>query len=275
MHLIRKINQTVLNHLILLDTNVKIMKISGMNKLFVVVLAATMLSACVSKKKYEELELAKANSEEALRQEIADRDGQIKDLESKSEKLQGDLNMSEQEVQKFAAQVKENNEKIAKLHGSIAEAFETYDPSDIKVDEKNGKLYITMSNGILFDAGRARLAKDSKPAVEAIATALKENGDLGIRVEGHTDADPVKIHKYKYKDNWALSTARALAIVSELEKMGVESSRLTAAGKGSTELLDSGDDKEAKKKNRRTEFIVEPKIDGLYKIYTDNKGSSK
>ncbi|MEM6632767.1 MAG: OmpA family protein [Bacteroidota bacterium] len=272
---IKENNQTVLNHLNLLDINVKIMKISGMNKLFVAVLAVTMLSACVSKKKYEELELAKANSEEALRQEISDRDGQIKDLETKSEKLQGDLNMSEQEVAKFAAQVKENNEKITKLHGSIAEAFETYDPSDISVSERKGKLYITMSNGILFDAGRARLAKDSETAVEAIASALKENTDLGIRVEGHTDNDPVKIHKYKYKDNWALSTARALAIVSELEKMGVDSSRLTAAGKGSTEPIASNDDKEGKEKNRRTEFIVEPKIDGLYRIYTDNKGSSK
>ncbi len=258
-----------------MDINVKIMKISGMNRIFVVFLAAVTLSACVSKKKYEELELAKANSEEALRQEISDRDGQIKDLESKSSKLQSDLNMSEQEVQKFAAQVKENNAKIASLHSSIADAFETYDPSDISVSEQDGKLYITMSNGILFDAGRARLSKDSKAAVEAIAAALKDNNDLGIRVEGHTDNDPVKIHKYKYKDNWALSTARALAIVSELEKMGVDSSRLTAAGKGSTQPKTSNDTKEGKIANRRTEFIVEPKIDGLYRIYTDNKGSSK
>ncbi len=251
------------------------MKISGMNKIFLSLLAVVALSSCVSKQKYEELTQAKAQSEEALRREIADRDAQIKDLQGRAESLQSDLNMSEGEVENFAAQVKAGNEKLNALYESIAEAFETYDPNDLEVSERNGKLYITLSNSILFDAGRARLSDDSKEVVETIANAIKDNPDLTIRIEGHTDNDPVKIHKYKYKDNWALSTARALAIVSELEKMGVDGKRLTAAGKGDTQPIASNDTDEGKQKNRRTEFIVVPEIQGLYKIYKDQEGSSR
>ncbi len=251
------------------------MKFSGMNKIFLSILAVIALSSCVSKKKYDELTQAKAQSEEALRREIADRDAQIKDLQGKSESLQSDLNMSEEEVAKFAAQVKEGNEKLTALYNSIAEAFETYDPNDLEVSERNGKLYITLSNSILFDAGRARLADESTDVIATIAEAIKGNPDLTIRVEGHTDNDPVKIHKYKYKDNWALSTARALAIISELEKQGVDGKRLTAAGKGDTQPIASNDTDEGKQKNRRTEFIVVPEISGLYKIYKDQGGSSR
>ena len=233
-------------------------------------MAVVMLSSCVSKKKYDELTAAKEQSESALRDEIASRDAEINDLKSKSEKLQGDLNMSEQEVAKFAAQVKENNEKIEKLQGAIAEAFETYDQDAMAVGERNGKLYVSMANNILFQSGRAKLTKDSKDVVAKIADAINKNPGLSIQIEGHTDNEPVQIHKYRYKDNWALSTARALAILSELEKNGVSSSRLTAAGKGDTQPIASNETKEGREKNRRTEFIVEPKIDGLYRIYKEN-----
>jgi len=251
------------------------MKFSGMNKILFSLLAIILMSSCVSKKKYEELTSAKAQSEEALRREIADRDAQIKDMQSKAEQLQSDLNMTEEEVEKFATQVKENNEKISELYSAISEAFETYDPNDLDVSERNGKLYITLNNNILFDAGRARLSDDSQEIVGTIAAALKDNNDLKIRVEGHTDNDPVKIHKYKYKDNWALSTARALAIIAELEKAGIEGGRLTAAGKGDTEPIASNDTDEGKQKNRRTEFIVVPEIEGLWKIYKEQDGSSR
>lgn len=243
--------------------------------LAVILLAVAFSTACISKKKYQELEAAKAQSEEALRKEISDRESQISELKSKSDKLQQDLNMSEQEITKFAGQVKEQNAKISSLHKSIAEAFEIYNAGDISVEERDGKLYVTMDNAILFEAGRAKLTDSSKQVVATFADVLKRNPDLDIHVEGHTDNDPVKIHKNRYENNWALSTARSLAIVAELEKMGVDGKRLTASGKGEVAPKAPNDTKENKMLNRRTEFIVVPKIDGLYRLYKENMGSSK
>lgn len=237
-------------------------------------LAVVLLSSCVSKKKYDELTAAKEQSEAALRDEIASRDAEINDLKSKSDQLQKDLNMSEQEVQKFAAQVKENNAKIAELQSSIAAAFETYDPSDINVSEKDGKLYITLANKILFRPGRANMTTESKDIVAEMAKVINDNPDLNLQIEGHTDNEPVRIHKAKYKDNWALSTARALAILAELEKNGVDGKRLTAAGKGETQPIASNETEEGREQNRRTEFIVVPQIDGLYRIYKES-GSTR
>jgi chemotaxis protein MotB len=135
-----------------------------------------------------------------------------------------------------------------------------------------------MANSILFDAGRDRLTKDSKEVIETLAGVFKENPDMMIVVEGHTDSDPVRIHKNKYQDNWSLSVARSLSVVREMEEAGVDPNRMTASGKGDTQPIASNETDEGKMKNRRTEFIVSPAIEGLYKMYKNdfsNLGSSK
>ncbi|MEM7657710.1 MAG: OmpA family protein [Bacteroidota bacterium] len=124
-----------------------------------------------------------------------------------------------------------------------------------------------MANKVLFEAGRDRLITEAKDVLATMAGVLKDNNAMSIQVEGHTDNDPVKIHKAKYGDNWGLSTARSNSVLRELVANGVSADRLTAAGKGDTMPVASNDTDEGKEKNRRTEFVVVPKIDGLYKMY--------
>ncbi|GAB4412701.1 MAG: hypothetical protein OHK0039_18920 [Bacteroidia bacterium] len=211
-----------------------------------------------------------AAEKSALESSLAAAQEENEKLRADFDKLQQNLNMSKEEIQTLSASIKENNQKIAALQSAIKEAFQTYNPDDITVQEKNGKLYITMSNSILFDSGRDKLTKASSQVIATLAGVLNNNPDLKIMVEGHTDNEPVRVHKATYGDNWGLSVARSLAVVREMEKNGVNPARLFASGKGETEPVASNDTEEGRTKNRRTEFIVVPKIDGLYRMVKED-----
>ncbi|WNJ16645.1 OmpA family protein [Pontibacter sp. G13] len=236
---------------------------------FVVVAAMGVISSCVSKKKYEEAVNKAAAEKSSLESSLAEAQEESERLKSEMAQLEQNLNMSKEEIAQLSETVKVNNTKVAGLQNAITEAFETYDQSQINVEERDGKLYITMANSILFDSGRDRLKSESKEVISTLAEVFKANQGLNILVEGHTDNDPVVIHKAKYKDNWQLSVARSLNVVRELEKMGVNPARMTASGKGDTQPIASNDSDEGKIANRRTEFVVAPKIDGLYRMYKD------
>lgn len=235
-------------------------------RLVVVMATLGVLSSCVSKKKYEDGMTRAAAEKSALESSLAAAQDENEKLQAEFNQLQQNLNMSKEEIQALSEKVRMSNQQIAALENAIREAFQTYNPEDISVTEKNGKLYITMANSILFDAGRASLAKDSKSVIATLAGVVSKNAEMSLVVEGHTDNDPVKIHKGQYGDNWGLSVARSLAVVRELTANGVSPDRVAASGKGDTQPIASNDTDEGKMKNRRTEFIVMPKIDGLYKM---------
>lgn len=228
-----------------------------------------VMTSCVSKKKYEEAMTRAAAEKSALESSLAASQEENAKLQADFASLEQNLSMSKEEIATLSETIKVNNSKIGQLQNAIKEAFEFMESDDITVEERNGKLYITMANKILFDAGRDRLTTDSKDIIATLAGVLKQNGDMDIAVEGHTDNDPVKIHRARYKDNWQLSVARSLNVVRELEKNGVDADRLSAAGKGDTQPVAANDSDEGKEANRRTEFVIKPQIEGLYKMYKD------
>ncbi|MEZ4825319.1 MAG: OmpA family protein [Bacteroidia bacterium] len=243
-------------------------------RIMVFVAATTMLASCVSKKKYEEAMTRAAAEKSALESSLASAQDENAKLKADAEELQKNLNMSKDEIAALSKTVAENNARLAEMKSAISAAFETYDPNDFTIEERNGKLYISMQNKILFEAGRDRLLKDSESVLATLSETLKKNQGMYVSVEGHTDSDPVVVHKAQYKDNWSLSVARSLSVVRALEKNGVASDRLTATGKGDTQPIAANDSDEGKEKNRRTEFVVSPKIDGLYKMYKSGFGGS-
>jgi chemotaxis protein MotB len=248
-----------------------IMKLSvTVSKFIVLALVLGVFTSCVSKKKYEEAVNRAAAEKSALESALAEAQEENEKLKGEFATLEGNLKMSKDEIAELSEKVKKENAKLMALQSAISEVFETYDPNDITVEERDGKLYITMSNSILFDAGRASLTKDSKGVIGKLAEVFKKNPDLKVQVEGHTDNEPVVIHKATYKDNWELSTARSLMVVREMEKGGVAATRMAAAGKGETEPIASNDSEEGRSKNRRTEFVVVPEIGGLYKMYKND-----
>ncbi len=253
------------------------MKFSFLTKMLVIGAASLVLTSCISKKKYDEALAAAAAEKSALESQLATAKETNDKLQGEADELQKNLNMSAEEIASLSQEIKAGNEKLASLHDAIGEVFETYNPDDVTVAERNGKLYITMANSILFDSGRARLTGDSKEVIAKLAEVFNRNPDLDVHVEGHTDSEPVKIHKGKYKDNWSLSVARSLEVVRELTGNGVAGDRLTATGKGDTQPIASNETKDGRESNRRTDFVVTPEVSGLYKIYQDevmSKGSN-
>ncbi len=244
------------------------MKISQtVTKMVVIIATMALMTSCVSKKKYEEALTRAAAEKSALESALAQSRADNDKLQGEFADLQQNLNMSKEEIQALSTTIAANTKKIEVLKDAISEAFETYDEEAVKVEMRNGKLYITMSNSILFDAGQDKMTKDSKAVVATLAGVLKDNGEMNLHVEGHTDSEPVKVQRARYTDNWGLSVARALNVVRELETNGVAPSRLTATGKGDTQPVASNDTDEGKNANRRTEFVIAPDIEGLYKMY--------
>ncbi len=245
-----------------------IMKLTVIGMKAVVVIASlAMLTSCVSKKKYEEAMTRAAAEKSALESALAEARAENDALQADFEDLEGNLSMSKEEIQTLSSKIAANNKKIEMLKDAIAEAFETYNEDDVKVELRDGKLYMTMANSILFDAGRDRLTDESKDVIATLAGVLNDNTEMKLLVEGHTDNDPVKVHKREYSDNWGLSVARATSVVRELEANSVAPSRLTASGKGDTAPVASNDTDDGKETNRRTEFVIAPDIEGLYKMY--------
>jgi chemotaxis protein MotB len=237
-------------------------------------LVALVLSSCVSKKKYDEA-MANAAAQQAALQKALDAEKMDKEkLEGELATLQQNLNMSKEEVQKLSEEIRTNNQRIARLEQAISSTFSDYE--GITTERRNGRLYIKVGNDILYKPGRATIDKDSQGTIDRLASVFNTVPELSVMIEGHTDNDPVKIHKAKFKDNWELSTARANNVVRALSSAGVAYNRLTASGRGETVPVASNDTKEGKAQNRRTEFIVYPdsKVQELYQFYQSNMGGS-
>lgn len=175
-------------------------------------------------------------------------------------------NMELDALKKF---LKQEEAKIQKLRTELKAAFSDYDKEAIRIEERDGRLVVIMQNKILYQAGKADVDLGGKEAIEIISQVFKVNKGLNILVESHTDDTPIS--NSKYKDNWDLSVARSVTVVRMLEKYGVNPTRLTAAGRG--EFVPANKiapiNSEASASNRRTEFIITPKIKALYQLLNE------
>ena len=146
--------------------------------LLAIFLVAAMISSCVSKKKYDEAMAAAAAEKAALEKQLDDANAENERLQGEMDKLESNLNMSKEEIAKLSEEIKANTQKIENLRNAIADVFSTYDANQVKVAERDGKLYITMSNSILFEAGRSRLDDSGKEVIGKLAEVFNSNSDL-------------------------------------------------------------------------------------------------
>ncbi|HET6556470.1 MAG TPA: OmpA family protein [Prolixibacteraceae bacterium] len=194
------------------------------------------------------------------------------DLKAKSK----ELNQKETLLQEREARLKEM-ESIVSRQDSITKALNTivknallgFKADELSVEMKNGKVYVSMTDKLLFKSGSAAVEDKGKQAIRKLAEVLNKNNEIDIAIEGHTDNIPIKTSLYK--DNWDLSVARATTIVRMLnEEYGVNPIRLTAAGKGEHFPVASNADLDGRAKNRRTEIILSPKLDELFDMLQRN-----
>jgi chemotaxis protein MotB len=180
--------------------------------------------------------------------------------------LNEQLKQREAKVNELQNVLKQKDAAVDSLKQRIANALVGFANKGISVYEKNGKVYVSMEEKLLFPSGSTQVQPDGLTALQELAKALEANPDINIMVEGHTD--DVNMHgSGEIKDNWDLSVMRATAIAKTLlQDAKIDPSRIMASGVSQYDPIDPGTTAEARKKNRRTDIILTPKLNELFKI---------
>ena len=172
----------------------------------------------------------------------------------------------EEEMFQLQQLLKEKDNNLSRLKSSVASALLGFKGEGLTVEEREGKLYVSLENSLLFPSGSWKVNENGKKAIVELAKVLVQQSDIQIMVEGHTDNVPYK-GTGLIKDNWDLSVMRATAIVRILaNNKGLKVNRITAAGKGSHSPLVENTSSENRAVNRRTEIILSPNMDKLMEL---------
>jgi chemotaxis protein MotB len=192
-------------------------------------------------------------------------------LKAKSDELNAkEMLLSEREkaLKDMKMTIARQDSITRRLNGILRNALLGFNSDELSVEVKNGKVYVSMSDVLLFKSGSSAVEEKGEVALKLLGEVLDKNPDIDILVEGHTDNVPIKTSLYK--DNWDLSVARATSIVRALTtKYKITPSRLTASGKGEYFPKADNTTAEGRAKNRRTEIILSPKLDAIMQLLQD------
>src|SRR5579871_3374278 len=213
-----------------------------------------------------------------LRQQNGELSKNIEELRNRTGALSSDsankasmLNRSAQQIanqqkrlEQLQALMDQQKKAIDEIRKKMADALVGFNSNELTVAVKNGKVYVSLQENLLFPSGSAVVNPKGKEALGKLAQVLNNNPEITVDIEGHTDSVP--IHG-KYQDNWALSVARSTAIVRILTTdYQVDPVRVIASGHSSYEPVQSNSTPDGRALNRRTEIILSPKLDELYKL---------
>ncbi|MEH6534889.1 MAG: OmpA family protein [Psychroserpens sp.] len=185
------------------------------------------------------------------------------------EQLKKELESRSQRVAELENVIASKDAAMTKLKNAISKALTNFEGKGLTVEQRNGKVYVSMENKLLFQSGSWAVGTQGKQAVKQLGEVLAENPEIAILIEGHTDNVPFKGNA-QLSGNWDLSTKRATAIVKILkENASINPENLTAAGRGEFAPIASNDNAEGKAKNRRIEVILTPKLDEISKLLNE------
>jgi chemotaxis protein MotB len=183
------------------------------------------------------------------------------------ENLQKELNQRSAQIEELQSLIDASEAKMQQLKNAISNALHNFEGKGLTVVHKNGKIYVSMENKLLFNSGSWAVGKEGQEAVEQLAAVLSKNTDINVLIEGHTDTVPYT--GSTLIDNWDLSVKRATAIVRILQSKGVDPTQITAAGRSEFVPIDSNKTTEGKAKNRRIEIILAPNLDEISKLLNE------
>jgi len=176
-----------------------------------------------------------------------------------------DLEKREQMINELQGIINAQNEKVQSLLRNVKNALMGFNSDELTITEKDGKVYVAMSDKLLFESGSAKVDKRGKEALAKLADVLNIQTDIDIMIEGHTDTKP--INTVQFKDNWDLSVIRATSVVRILTKeYGVNPLQIQATGRGEYIPVATNETADGRSLNRRTEIILAPKLDQLFKL---------
>ena len=220
------------------------------------------------------------NSDDSLKENMAKNRELLAQLEAKEKalaaekerlnKISADLKKGTDRVNELESIMAAKEAAMKKLKDALSKSLKAFEGKGLTVNQRDGKVYVSMENKLLFESGSWAVGSEGKKAVVAVGTVLAQNPDIAVLIEGHTDNDKFTGAVGQIENNWDLSTKRATAIVNILsENKAVKKENLTAAGRGEFAPLMSNDTPEGKAKNRRIEIILTPKLDEISKMLND------
>jgi len=220
------------------------------------------------------------NKEDALRKLAIELDAKktnldklSKELETSKTELQssGDsLKIKEAKLTELQNILNKKDSTVKALKSKVTDALTGYEGKGLTITQKNGKVYVSLDESLLFASGSFTVDPKGIEAIKKLAKVLETNTDINVLIEGHTDNVPY-VGTGVMKDNWDLSVMRATAIVKIITgNSSVDPKRLTASGKSEYDPVEVNTSKEGRAKNRRTEIILTPKLDELFKIIETN-----
>ena len=253
------------------------------------------LTSCVSNRKFKDsqaaLESARndsarlagkvADQETAigqLKQQVGDLNNKVNDLQNTAGKLSSDVANKNSQLGKSQQELAEQQRKLEQLQSlmdqqkkatqeirkKMSDALVGFNSNELTVAIKNGKVYVSLQENLLFPSGSAVVNPKGKEALGKLAEVLNINPEITVNIEGHTDSVPIRT---RFKDNWDLSTARANAIVRILTTdYKVDPVRVEASGHSQYDPVQTNSTSEGRALNRRTEIILSPKLDELFKL---------
>lgn len=202
------------------------------------------------------------NDLENTRIELQKKEDRLNRLEKELNAREAALIQKEKRINELEAIIDQQKQAVEDLRAKIAEALRGFKDKGISVEERDGKIYVSMEAKLLFASGKTDVNEEGKPVLIDLAQVLQSQKDIEIIVEGHTDTDPMN-SSVSPKDNWELSVLRATSVVKiMLKNSEMDPKQVMAAGRSEFHPIDPND----KAKNRRIEIIISPDLSELFDL---------
>ena len=199
--------------------------------------------------------------------ELGALDVSLQKSKADNDRLATDLKTRETRLTELTQALADKDRAVNDLKARVSKALLSFNSSDLQVKLKDGKVYVSLSEQLLFKSGSTKVDPKGQEALKKLAQVLQEQPDVNVVVEGHTDNVPIRAGTAGLSDNWDLSALRATEIARLLTSGGgVASARVTASGRGQYVPIAANDTAPNKALNRRTEIILTPKLDELFQI---------
>jgi chemotaxis protein MotB len=206
--------------------------------------------------------------------ELGELDVNLKKSKADNDRLAADLKAREARLTELTQALADKDKAVNDLKARVSKALLSFNSKDLQVKLKDGKVYVSLSEQLLFKSGSTKVDPKGQEALKKLATVLQEQKDVNVVVEGHTDNVPILRGTAGMTDNWDLSALRATEIARLLAATGVTPERITASGRSQYVPLTANDTPANKAVNRRTEIILTPKLDELFQILDSSSSAA-
>ncbi|MCF8331756.1 MAG: OmpA family protein [Bacteroidales bacterium] len=210
--------------------------------------------------------LAQRDSLKKLEQRLKEKQVNLKEMSQELSVAQSSMKEKEKRLNELQSILDRKDSVVTALKDKVNDALRGFEGEGLSIEQKNGKVYVSMEEKLLFASGSYSISSQGKQALKELGKVLKKNKDINVMIEGHTDSVPYN-GTGQLKDNWDLSVKRSTTIIRVLTQYSdIDGERLIAAGRSEYVPVASNKTKAGRAKNRRTEIILTPKLDELFKI---------